>query len=86
MEDRPGKRVLGKIDSGPGRSVIKLLVQLKLLEFILYPGVPNTTADSQETDRLHNPFKAQLCINLDELVQNRIENIFHLICNLGWWV
>ena len=52
-----GKRVLFKLDSGPGWLVTKLLDRLCLLGFVLYPGVPNTTAVSQETDRNYGPFK-----------------------------
>ena len=50
-EDVKGKRVIFKLDSGPGRLGMKLLARLRLLGFMLYPGVPNTTAVSQETDR-----------------------------------
>ena len=56
-EDVKGERVLFKLDSGPGRLGIKLLAWLRLLGFVLYPGVPNNTAVSQETDRNYVPFK-----------------------------
>ena len=55
--DVKGKRVLIKADSGPGRNNANLLANLRHLGFILYPGVPNTTAVSQETDRNYGPFK-----------------------------
>ena len=57
--DVKGKRVLIKADSGPGRNNANLLANLRHLGFILYPGVPNTTAVSQETDRNYGPFKTQ---------------------------
>ena len=41
-----------KVDSGPGRLHIKLLVELRLLGWDLYPGVPNTTAVLQEPEEL----------------------------------
>jgi hypothetical protein len=39
----------------------------------LYPGVPNTTAVSQETDRNYGPFKTQFRKNLDEVIDVRIK-------------
>ncbi len=48
--DEPGRRVLLKVDSGPGRMNLKLLTTLKLIGIILYPCVPNTTQMTQETD------------------------------------
>ena len=62
-----GKRVLFKLDSGPGRLVTKLLDRLRLLGFVLYPGVPNTTAVSQENDRNYGPFKTAFKIILDKI-------------------
>ena len=45
-----GKRVIVKLDSGLGRMNIALLAQMRLLGFVLYPGVLNTTAVTQEAD------------------------------------
>ena len=39
--DEPGRCVLLKVDSGPGRMNLKLLATLKLIGIILYPCVPN---------------------------------------------
>ena len=50
-KDKPSKRVIQKVDSGPGRLGEKMLASARLRGFILYPGVPNTTGVSQETDR-----------------------------------
>ena len=72
-EDLPGKRVMIKVDSGPGRLNKDLLAELRLLGFYLYPGVPNTTAVTQETDQSYGPFKTQFVTNLNELSQVRIE-------------
>ena len=63
--DVPGRRVMLKADSDPGRTKKALLARLRLLGFILYLGVPNTTGISQETDRNYGPFKTQFRINLD---------------------
>ena len=39
---------------------------------IMYPGVPNTTAMTQETNRDYGPFKNQARVNLDIVVWERI--------------
>lgn len=41
--------------------------------FILFPGMPNTTAVTQETDQNYGPFKTQYCKNLDVVVDERIK-------------
>ena len=58
-KDVKGKRVMLKVDSGPGRLHTPLLVRARTLGFYLYPGVPNTTAVTQETDQNYGPFKSQ---------------------------
>ncbi|KAL3771166.1 hypothetical protein ACHAWU_004789 [Discostella pseudostelligera] len=68
-----GKWVLLKCDSGPGRMNLDLLAELRTSGFILFPGVPNTTAVSQETDQNYGPFKTQYCKNLDAVVDERIK-------------
>ena len=64
--------MLFKLDSGPGRMGMKLLSRLRLLGFVLYPGVPNTTAVSQETEWDYGPFKTAVRIILNKIVQERI--------------
>jgi hypothetical protein len=39
----------------------------------MYPGVPNTTAVSQETDRNYGPFKTQFRNNLAAVTEKRLE-------------
>jgi hypothetical protein len=39
----------------------------------LFPGVPNTTTVSQETDQNYGPFKTQYCKNLDAVVDERLK-------------
>ena len=39
--------MLFKLDSGPGRLGMNMIAMLRLLGFVLYPDVPNTTAVSQ---------------------------------------
>ena len=42
------------------------------LGFIVYPGVPNTTAVTQETDQSYGPFKTQFQKNLKILSDSRL--------------
>jgi hypothetical protein len=71
--DRPGKRLILKCDSGPGRLQIDLLAKLRHLGVYLYPCVPNTTAVTQETDRTYGKFKSQFRKNLELLVEECVE-------------
>ena len=73
-DDVPGKRVMIKVDSGPCRLNARLVARLRLLGFYLYPGVPNTTAVSQETDRSYGPFKGQYRNNLANMVDRRLKD------------
>ncbi len=68
----PGKRVMVRVDSGPGRLNQTLLARARYLGFYLYPGVPSTTAVTQETDQSYGPFKTQFIANLNELSDIRI--------------
>ena len=56
-------------DSGPGRLRVKMLARIHLLRFVLYSGVPNTTAISQETDRNYGPFKTAFRIIIDKIAE-----------------
>ena len=67
-----GKWVILKCDRGPGRMNLDLLASLQLDGFHLFPGVPNTTAVTQETDQNYCPFKGAYARNLDALVDERI--------------
>ena len=69
-----GKWIILKCDSGPGRMNIELLAELRLAGFILFPGVPNTTAVTQETDQNYGSFKGAYARNLDQLVEERIRH------------
>lgn len=70
--DVPGKRVMLKVDSGPVRLNPELLVKARTYGFLIYPGVPNTTAVTQETDQNYGPFKTQFQKNLEELNNARV--------------
>jgi hypothetical protein len=54
----PGKRVLVKVDSGPGRNGRELLVKCRFRGLYIYPGLPNATSVQQETDLNYGPFKS----------------------------
>ncbi len=69
---KKGKWVLIKCDSGPGRINMDLLADLRTSGFILFPGVPNTTAVTQETDQNYGPFKTRYAKNLDLVVDARL--------------
>ena len=60
MADIPGKRVLVKIDGGPGRLDADMLIGLRAAGVYLYPTVPNATAVMQETDRSYGVFVSLL--------------------------
>ena len=70
--NRPGHRVMLKVDSGPGGMNLNLLPKLRRLGFILYPFFPNTTHVTQETDQLYRAFKTQFLKNLDLMVDARL--------------
>ena len=65
-------RVILKVDSGNSRMKIKLLAKLRAQGFYLYPGVPNTTAITQETDQSYGELKSKFCANLNRLVDERL--------------
>jgi len=71
MEDKPGKRVMLKVDSGPGRTDLPMLAQMQLKGFYLVPGVSNTTAKTQETDQNYGPFKISFRGNIRVLAAAR---------------
>jgi hypothetical protein len=73
LEDRPGKRILMKVDSGPGRTNLDMLAELRLQGCYLVPGVPNTTAVTQETDQNYGPFKGAYRNNIRKITQGRFD-------------
>ena len=59
--DMNGKRVLIKIDGGPGHLHITALAELcSCCSIYLFPGVQNTMHITQETDHNYGEFKSQL--------------------------
>jgi len=58
IADVPGKRVLMKVDSGPGHMNIEMMADLRLKGMYLMPGVPNITQVTQETDQSYRHYKS----------------------------
>jgi hypothetical protein len=73
IADAPTKRVICKVDSGPGRTNPEMLVELKLRGFYMFPGVPNTTSVTQETDQNYGPFKTYYRQNIDHLSHEKFQ-------------
>ena len=68
-----GKWVVIKCDSGPGRLNAELLAYMPFHGFLLFPGVPNTTVVTQETDQNYGPFQSAIWLNLQAIIDARIE-------------
>ena len=73
IADEVGKRVILKVDSGPGRMNVEMLASLRLLGLYVVPGVPNTTSVTQETDQNYGPFKGVFRGNIRLLSQARFD-------------
>jgi hypothetical protein len=67
LADRPGKRVLLKVDSGPGRNGRDLMLKARFRGVYIYPGLPNATSVQQETDVSYRPFKNVVRDNLKRI-------------------
>jgi hypothetical protein len=58
--DISGGRIMLKVDSGPGRSDKEFLAWCRARGIIVYPGVSNTTAVSQEMDQSYGGLRKRL--------------------------
>ncbi len=67
LEDTPGKQVLLKVDSGPGRNGRDLMNKARFRGVYLFPGLPNATSVQQETDTNYGPFKSVIRSNLKNI-------------------
>jgi hypothetical protein len=79
-----GRWVVVKCNSGPGRLNPELLAYIRFHGFILYPGVPNTTAVTQETDQSYGPFQSAVRTNLQRIIDKRNEEMKS--CSLAPWI
>jgi len=68
LKDTPGKRILLKVDSGPGRNGRDLLAKCCFRGLYIYPGLPNATSVQQEMDLNYGPFKSVVRNNLREIL------------------
>eukprot|EP00956_Cyclotella_meneghiniana_P009718 scaffold13462_cov36-Cyclotella_meneghiniana.AAC.2 len=73
MEDVPGKRVCGKVDSGPGREFYEMLCKARFCGLYLFPSLPNATSVSQETDQNYGLFKSIVRRNLEDVSTEAFE-------------
>jgi len=73
IEDVPRKRVIAKLDSGPGRMNVEMLAHLQIRGLHVVPGLPNSTGKTQETDQNYGPFKGSYRTNLHDLASARFE-------------
>ena len=62
-----------KVDSGPSQINVGMLANLRAKGFYLYPGVPNTTAITHETDQSFGEFKNSFRRILKKLTNDRLE-------------
>jgi hypothetical protein len=66
--DMPGKRIMIKVDRGPGQLNVDLLTELKLMGWYMHPSVPNTSAVTQETNRNYGSFSSLFQSNLGDII------------------
>ena len=69
--DEKGRRVIVKVDSGPGRLNTELLAKMRANGFYLFPCLPNSTHVTQETDVSYGLFKSKVRKNLEMLTEDR---------------
>jgi len=84
-----GKRVILKVDSGPGRNNVHLLARLRAIGIYVYPCVPNTTAITQETDQSYGYFKSLFRQNLKQVTNDRLarnKSINYVPAEVGFFV
>ena len=55
--DEPGHRVMLKVNSGPGRLLMRMLARMRVRGIYMYPAVSNKTSVLQEADCAYVPMK-----------------------------
>ena len=85
-EDKKGKRVIMKVDSGPGRSNEQLVADLRANGIYLYQTVPNATAVMQETDQSYGLFKSQVRKTRKKVTNDRIAVGKRFVLTIGSWL
>jgi hypothetical protein len=72
LADLPGRRVVLKADSGPGRMATEFLAETAVEGMYFFPGLPNATEIGQEMDQLFAAFKTCAYKNRDKLYRARV--------------
>ena len=83
-EDVPGKRVLMKADSGPGRFSEEFRTISRSYGFYFYPGLPNGTELGQEMDQLFSYCKSVMEENRHTLWQGRVKYQYRKAQTTTW--
>ena len=79
MEDIDKKRVIWKLDNGVGRDNVGLNHLARELGYVIYPGLPNSSEGTQESDQKNSTFKSKMEKNRQDIVsQNQFVNLFDL--------
>jgi hypothetical protein len=72
-----GRRVLYKIDGGPGRLAEGMLADCHDHDIYLFPGVQNTTHVTQETDQNYGLFMSDIRRNIQILTSDLVTDYNH---------
>ena len=83
-EDVPGKRVLLKADSGPGRFCEEFRTISRSYGFYFYPGLPNGTELGQEMDQLFSYCKTLMEANRHTLWKGRVKYLYGKAQTTTW--
>ena len=73
--DISGNHIALKVNSGPDRSNKKFLAWCRACGIIVYPGVPNTTAFSQEMDQSYGGLKTDFYASRDLPVEHHLNTV-----------
>ena len=73
VKDDAVLHIVLKVDNESKRMGRKLLVNLKLCEFVIYAKEPNTTSVLQDMDQICGPFNSQFFLNLADVADSRFK-------------
>ncbi len=84
LKDTPGKRILLKVDSGPGRNGQDLLNKCRFRGIFIYPGLPNATSSvQQKTDINYGQCLEEPSKNCNNMLR---QGDHHVPKNFNIWV
>ena len=79
IQDVDKKRVIWKLDNGVGRDDIELNHMARVMGYVIYPGLPNTSEGTQECDQSFSTFKSRMEKNRQNIVKhNQTVTLFDL--------